>query len=49
MSTTLEKTLAAELKELHDSGQYKQANELQKPQAPRTRNGRGGHRDALLE
>ncbi len=37
MSTTLEKTLAAELTELRDSGQYKQANELQRPQAPRTR------------
>ncbi len=37
MQTTLEKTLARELQELRDSGQYKQANELQKPQAPRTR------------
>lgn len=37
MQTTLEKTLAAELKALRDSGQYKQANELQRPQAPRTR------------
>lgn len=37
MQTTLEKTLAAELKELRDTGQYKQANELQRPQAPRTR------------
>jgi glycine C-acetyltransferase len=37
MQTTLEKTLAAELQELRDSGQYKQANELQRPQAPRTR------------
>jgi glycine C-acetyltransferase len=37
MQTTLEKTLAAELKELRESGQYKQANELQRPQAPRTR------------
>ncbi len=37
MSTTLETTLAAELKELRDSGQYKQANELQRPQSPRTK------------
>lgn len=37
MQTTLERTLAAELKELRDSGQYKQYNELQRPQAPRTR------------
>ncbi|MCK4342746.1 MAG: glycine C-acetyltransferase [Phycisphaerae bacterium] len=37
MQTTLEKTLASELQELHDTGQYKQANELQRPQAPRTR------------
>lgn len=37
MQTTLEKTLAAELKELRDSGQYKQYNELQRPQAPRTK------------
>jgi len=37
MQTTLEKTLAAELKGLRDTGQYKQANELQLPQAPRTR------------
>lgn len=37
MQTTLEKTLAKELQELRDSGQYKQANELQRPQAPRTR------------
>jgi glycine C-acetyltransferase len=37
MQTTLEKTLAAELKALHDAGQYKQYNELQRPQAPRTR------------
>lgn len=37
MQTTLEKTLAGELQQLRDSGQYKQANELQRPQAPRTR------------
>jgi len=37
MQTTLEKTLANELAELRESGQYKQANELQRPQAPRTR------------
>jgi len=37
MQTTLEKTLAAELQQLRDSGTYKQYNELQKPQAPRTR------------
>ncbi len=37
MQTTLEKTLAAELAELRSTGQYKQANELQRPQAPRTR------------
>jgi glycine C-acetyltransferase len=37
MQTTLEQTLAAELQELRNTGQYKQANELQKPQAPRTR------------
>jgi glycine C-acetyltransferase len=37
MQTTLEKTLAAELQELRSTGQYKQANELQGPQAPRTR------------
>ncbi len=37
MQTTLEKTLAKELAELRESGQYKQANELQRPQAPRTR------------
>jgi glycine C-acetyltransferase len=35
--TTLEKNLAAELQQLHETGQYKQANELQRPQAPRTR------------
>jgi len=37
MQTTLEKTLARELAELRETGQYKQANELQRPQAPRTR------------
>ncbi len=37
MQTTLEKTLVAELAELRSTGQYKQANELQRPQAPRTR------------
>ncbi|MBK9121413.1 MAG: glycine C-acetyltransferase [Phycisphaerales bacterium] len=37
MQTTLERTLASELQALRASGQYKQANELQKPQAPRTR------------
>ena len=37
MQTTLEKTLAAELENLRDTGQYKQANELQRPQAPRTK------------
>ncbi|MGE3182061.1 MAG: aminotransferase class I/II-fold pyridoxal phosphate-dependent enzyme, partial [Phycisphaerae bacterium] len=37
MTTTLEKTLAAELKELRESGQYKQANVLQAPQGPRTK------------
>lgn len=36
MQTTLEKTLASELKQLRDTGQYKRANELQRPQAPRT-------------
>jgi glycine C-acetyltransferase len=36
MQTTLEKTLAGELQQLRDSGQYKQANEMQRPQAPRT-------------
>ncbi len=35
--TTLEKTLTAELKELHETRTYKQANEIQAPQAPRTR------------
>lgn len=37
MISTLEKTLAAELHELRETGQYKQANELQQPQAARTR------------
>jgi len=37
MATALEAVLAAELKELHDSGQYKQANELQGPQGARVR------------
>lgn len=37
MPTTLESTLAAELNALRESGQYKQANELQAPQGPRTR------------
>lgn len=37
MQSTLEKTLATELAALRDSGQYKQANELQAPQGPRTR------------
>ena len=37
MSTVLETTLKAELDELRATGQYKQANELQRPQAPRTR------------
>ncbi len=36
MQTTLEKTLASELSELRSSGQYKQANEIQAPQGPRT-------------
>ena len=36
MQTTLEKTLAAELQELRDTKQYKVANEIQAPQAPRT-------------
>lgn len=35
--TTLEKTLAAELAQLRESGQYKQANELQGPQGPRAK------------
>jgi len=34
---TLEKTLARELDDLRQTGQYKQANEVQAPQAPRTR------------
>jgi len=33
---TLEKTLAEELHQLRETGQYKQANEIQAPQAPRT-------------
>ncbi|MBL8878945.1 MAG: glycine C-acetyltransferase [Phycisphaerales bacterium] len=37
MQTTLEKTLAAELNSLRETGQYKQANVLQAPQGPRTR------------
>jgi len=37
MLTTLEKTLAAELAALRETGQYKQANELQAPQGPRSR------------
>ncbi len=37
MSTTLEQTLAAELHQLRESGQYKVANQVQAPQAPRTR------------
>ncbi|MBW7905772.1 MAG: glycine C-acetyltransferase [Phycisphaerae bacterium] len=37
MSTTLEKTLAAELAQLREARQYKQANEIQAPQAPHTR------------
>ncbi len=41
MPATIEQTLARELAELRDSGQYKQPLELQAPQAPRTRmNGR---------
>ena len=36
MQTTLEKTLAAELQELRETKQYKIANEIQAPQAPRT-------------
>ncbi len=35
--TTLEKTLESELHELRETRQYKQANELQAPQGPRTR------------
>lgn len=34
---TLEATLAAELAQLRETGQYKQANTLQAPQGPRTR------------
>ncbi|GMU84620.1 MAG: 2-amino-3-ketobutyrate coenzyme A ligase [Planctomycetota bacterium] len=37
MQTTLEKTLAAELAQLHETRTYKRANEVQAPQAPRTR------------
>jgi glycine C-acetyltransferase len=37
MPLTLEKTLADEIAQLRETGQYKQANELQAPQAPRTR------------
>lgn len=37
MPATLESTLTAELNALRESGQYKQANELQAPQGPRTR------------
>lgn len=37
MKTTLEKTLAAELEQLRREGQYKTANVVQAPQAPRTR------------
>jgi len=37
MSTTLENTLAAELAQLREARQYKQANEIQAPQAPHTR------------
>src|SRR5262245_18319735 len=37
MISTLERTLAAELHDLRETGQYKQANELQRPQAARTR------------
>jgi glycine C-acetyltransferase len=37
MTMTLEKTLADEIKQLQETGQYKQANELQQPQAPRTK------------
>lgn len=36
MTTTLEKTLAADLAELRATGQYKQANVVQAPQAPHT-------------
>ncbi len=37
MQTTLERTLAAELQQLRETGQYKQYNEVQRPQGPRTR------------
>lgn len=37
MQTTLEKNLARELAELRETGQYKQAVEVQAPQGPRTR------------
>src|SRR5262245_18691029 len=37
MKTTLEKTLAAELANLRETRQYKQANELQAPQGAHTR------------
>lgn len=37
MQTTLERTLAAELHQLRETGQYKQYNEVQRPQGPRTR------------
>lgn len=37
MQTTLEETLAAELAQLHETRTYKRANEVQAPQAPRTR------------
>ncbi|MCG3125775.1 MAG: 2-amino-3-ketobutyrate coenzyme A ligase [Phycisphaerae bacterium] len=37
MQTTLEKTFAAEIAQLHETRTYKKANELQAPQAPRTR------------
>jgi glycine C-acetyltransferase len=37
MPNTLERTLEAELHTLRETGQYKQANEVQAPQAPRTR------------
>ncbi len=37
MPNTLERTLAAELAQLREAGQYKQANELQTPQGPHAR------------
>ncbi len=37
MSTPLDRTLLAELTQLRESGQYKQANELQGPQGPHAR------------